>query len=250
MIYLHKIIPVFLLPVGLTVLLVLTGLMLRRRVLCWIGLAVLWLSGTPVVANFAMRAAEGWQVREQITALPEADAIVVLSGFLTLAPGNPPVSEWDDADRFFAGVELHKAGKAPLLVFTGGWSPWRPHALPEGQVLIPYAMDMGVPRASLMTTGKVVNTAEEANAVADLFGGEKKRILLVTSAFHMRRARLLFERAGFEVAPFPVDFQVAAERKVGLFNFLPGAKSLTRTETALRELYGMLFYRLSAVRRK
>lgn len=250
MIYLHKILPFFLLPMGLTLLLLLSGMVLRRRGLCWVGVIVLWLAGMPFVGNFAMRTAEGWQIRQPIVTLAEADAIVVLSGGRVLAPGNPPVSEWDDADRFFAGIELYKAGKAPLLVFTGGWTPWQPQLPPEGRVLISYALELGLQPASLLTTGEVVNTAEEARAVVDLVVVKKKkrearsRVLLVTSAFHMRRAKLLFERVGFEVVPFPVDFQVSTGRKLTLLDFLPSVNSLSRTETALREFYGILFYRV------
>ncbi|MCF6158075.1 MAG: YdcF family protein [wastewater metagenome] len=250
MIYLHKIIPILLLPIGLTILLVLTGLILHRKVLCWLGITVFWLAGTPFVADFAMRTAEGWQMRKLIDTLPEANAIVVLSGMLTLAPGNPPVSEWGDAaDRFFAGVELYRADKAPLLIFTGGWVPWQPHAQPEGRVLARYATDKGIPQANLLITDEVVNTEEEAFAIADLLGqnkgeGTKSRVLLVTSAFHMRRAKLLFERAGLEVVSFPVDFRVPARRKLSLLDFLPDVRSLDQTETALREFYGILFYQI------
>lgn len=251
MIYLHKIIPFFFLPMGLTLLLVLAGVVLHRRALCWLGILVLWLAGMPFVANFAMRTAEGWQIRQSIATFAEADAIVVLSGGRVLAPGNPPVSEWDDADRFFGGVELCKAGKAPLLIFTGGWTPWQPQLQPEGQMLISYAVEFGLQNARMLTTCKVINTAEEARAVADLLvakkeeGKTRSRVLLVTSAFHMRRAKLLFERVGLEVVPFPVDFQVSTGRKLTPLDFFPSVNSLSRTETALREFYGILFYRLA-----
>ena len=61
MIYLHKILPVFVLPIGITLLLVLAGLRLHRRSLTWSGVAVLWLSSTPFISALAVRAAEGWQ---------------------------------------------------------------------------------------------------------------------------------------------------------------------------------------------
>ena len=82
MFYLHKILPIFLLPVGVTLLLVLAGVWLRRRALIWTGLAVLWLSSTPIVSALAVRAAEGWAERGQAADASEADVIVVLSGDL------------------------------------------------------------------------------------------------------------------------------------------------------------------------
>ncbi len=74
------------------------------------------------------------------------------------------MSEWTDGDRFWGGIALYQAGKAPMLVFTGGGAPWQPNAKPEGEVLISYAKALGVPSKALRTTGLVVNTAEEAQA--------------------------------------------------------------------------------------
>ena len=251
MIYLHKILPLFVLPVGITLMLVLAGVRLRRRALIWSGVAVLWLSSTPFVSGLAVRAAEGWAERGLAADASEADAIVVLSEGRVVVPGKAAVSEWNDADRFFGGVELFKAGKSPLLVFTGGAAPWEPNAAPEGDLLAQYAKAMGVPDEQIVKTPRVTNTAEEAQAVATLLRGRLSgptwrggppRVLLVTSAFHMPRARGLFERAGMSVIPFPVDFKVSAGRTVTLLDLLPTAGALRGTEMALREGYGRLFY--------
>ena len=72
--------------------------------------------------------------------------------------------------------------------------------------------------------------------------GGKPRIILVTSAFHMRRARMLFERQGFEVEPFPVDFQVPNRQRTTILSFLPKAEYLEDSETAMREGVGILYY--------
>ncbi len=171
MIYLHKIFPVFVLPVGITLLLVLAGLRFRRRSLIWSGVAVLWLSSTPFISALAVRVAEGWAERGSAANAPEADAIVVLSDGRVLAPGKASVSEWRDANRFFGGVELFKAGRSPLLVFTGGAAPWEPNAALEGDVLAEYAKGIGVPDGQIVTTRRVTNTEEEARAVAMLLRG-------------------------------------------------------------------------------
>ncbi len=250
-IYLHKILPVFFLPLGISLLLVLAGLLLRRRAIIWIGFVVLCLSSTSVVSQFMARSVEGWAERSLAIDAPRVDAIVVLSGGRVVAPGVAGVSEWSDADRFYGGVDLFQAGKAPLLIFTGGWVPWEPNAKPEGEILIEYAKALGVPAKSMVTTGAVVNTAEEAQAVAALLGqrhavgaahGVRPHILLVTSAFHMSRAQYLFAHAGLEVTPFPVDFQVSAGGELGVMDFLPSAGALAQTERAWREMYGRMYY--------
>jgi uncharacterized SAM-binding protein YcdF (DUF218 family) len=248
-IYLHKILAFFVLPLGLTFILVAAGVVFRRRFFLVAGLLLLWVSAMPVTSNLFMRAVEGWEVRLPAEAMPEADAIVILSSSRVLAPGDPHVSEWDDPDRFYGGIELYRAGKGPLLIFTGGWVPWRPGLEPEGRVLKEYALDMDVPPEHMLITDKVSNTEAEAPAVAELFGKREgvhlpPRVLLVTSAYHMRRAIMLFERAGLEVIPFPVDFQVSEGGKLTVLDFMPQGHYLRQTEIALRELYGYLYYKV------
>lgn len=249
MIYVAKILPVVLLPVGVVMLLLLSSLVLRKRWLGVTALLVLWLSSTPVLGDLAMRAAEGWQVPVPVESVPESAAIVVLTGMLQRAPGAREVYEWGaGVDRFDAGIALVNAGKAPVLVLPGGWVPWRPGDRPEGEVLADKAVALGVARDRIIVTGAVSNTAAEAAAVAERLGRGSAteaapRIVLVTSAFHMRRARQIFERAGFEVVPYPVDFQVS-QAPFSVIDAVPTAADLRNTETALRELYGYLYYRL------
>jgi len=248
MIYLHKILPFFLLPTGVTLLLLVTGLVFRRRWICWVGVAVLWLCATPLISSQIMRAAEGWQTRRALSSVPAAQAIVVLSAGRIQPPGETGVSEWGDPDRFFGGVELYKAGKAPLLIFTGGWAPWQPNAKPEGDILAEYAAGFGIPRDHILTTPKVTNTEEESHAIAQVLAkrlgaNTTPRVLLVTSAYHMRRAQMLFLRSGLQVEPVPVDFQVSRGKTFTLMDLLPGGGPLSQSEAALRELYGLAYYR-------
>ena len=247
MIYLSKILPIFFLPLGITFLLVLVGLARRQLILIWTGILILWFSSTPVVGTFLLRSTERWAERMAASDISSADAIVVLSAGRTVAPGRAMISEWQDPDRFFGGIELFDAGKAPLLVFTGGWVPWEPNAPLEGDVLAEYARKMGIPSDRIITTGRVATTADEVHAVAALLRVRQAttpRVIVVTSAFHMPRAQELFERAGLAVTAFPVDFRVPSQRTLGMIDFLPSPGALGETQTAIRELYGRVFYRV------
>jgi uncharacterized SAM-binding protein YcdF (DUF218 family) len=157
-----------------------------------------------------------------------------------------PSGEWGDAvDRFDGGVELFKAGRVPLLVFTRGQLPWQPDSVPEGELLARRAVLLGIPQSAIHLIGKAGNSADEALAARALLGtakGSGKRIILVTSAFHMRRALFLFERAGFEVEPFRVDYQVSDKNHLTLLWFLPNAAAFAQSEKALREVIGLLYY--------
>ena len=103
-----------------------------------------------------------------------------------------------------------------------------------------------VPRVNkILITREVGNTADEANAVAELMRTRGwKRIILVTTGWHMPRAAWLFRQVGVECTIFPVDFRRDRTRPITLLDFLPRADALWDTETALREISGNLFYRL------
>jgi uncharacterized SAM-binding protein YcdF (DUF218 family) len=54
----------------------------------------------------------------------------------------------------------------------------------------------------------------------------------------------LFERAGFAVESFPVDYQVSEKSGLTVLRYLPNADALAESERALREVMGLLYYRL------
>ena len=250
MIYVHKILPVFLLPIGLVVILTGNGVIWRERAFCWAGIILLFLSALPFTGNLAMRAIESGQIQPDPDTLPPADAVVVLSGGLTRPSEGQQVAQWSGplVNRFEAGVALYLADKAPKVMFTNGRLPWRYCQDPIEVGLLARAQAAGVDPEAVITTNEVVNTAQEAAAAANILlskdtGAEFRKILLVTSAFHMRRAQLLFERAGFIVIAFPADFRVCHQQPISVLDFFPTADGLAQTETALREWYGFLYYR-------
>lgn len=242
MLYLHKILPLFLMPLVVTGAMVAYGLARRRARWAWAGLLLLYAAATPLVAGSLFGLVERGMLRREADEMPAAQAIVVLSGMLGGVPGSRGVViEWGDADRFFGGIELYRAAKAPLVVFTGGRVPWQDRMPPEGQVLKAYAEAFGVRSADIRISADAVNTAEEAQAVRGLLGAGVRDILLVTSAFHMPRAATLFGRAGFKVIEFPVDFKVGVAALTPM-DFLPSAAALAMSEGALRELLGRAYY--------
>ncbi|TLU86026.1 MAG: YdcF family protein [Chlorobium sp.] len=248
MVFFNKLAAALLLPFGLALLCILGGLAFKRRLLVWAGFFVLLLFSMPVTSDMLMRSVEGDAGRASAVSVQNADAIVVLSGMLNQVKG-APLGEWGDgADRYEGGIELFKAGKAPVIVFTKGLWPWRTNATPEGELLAARAVRSGIPPSAIFLTGNAGNTAEEAKAVRKLLGsgvnGRTKTIILVTSAYHMRRSMLLFENSGFHVIPFRVDYQVGYVNPLTLLDFLPDANSLEQSEKAIREVYGCIFYKI------
>ncbi len=207
----------------------------------------LWTFSIGFVADLLCKFVEyPWQRIDENDA-PTADAIIVLSGGgRPQAPGKSKIYEWGDPDRFFAGISLFKKGKAPKLFFTGGTTPYGNESKDEGTLYKEHALSLGIPFDAISTTSKVVNTAQEAIEIRKNLNqiDSSSEILLVTSAFHMKRAKKLFERQGFLVYPFPVDFKTSIiSRWQSPYEWIPNSKSLNKSSNALRELLGRIIYR-------
>ena len=179
-----------------------------------------------------------------INSLENYEAIVVLShgAFKKVGVGDNARYELSDADRFFSGIELLKNQKADKLIFTAGQVPWTSNWKPEGVVLRDKAISLGLKDKNILVTKKTQNTFEESIALSELLP-KASSILLVTSAFHMHRSRYLFEKQGFEVIPFPVDFR-SSNAKTSILSFFPSVGSLGKTSLFIRENIGRIYYKL------
>jgi uncharacterized SAM-binding protein YcdF (DUF218 family) len=219
MIYLHKILPTFVLPIMLVIIVILIGLIKNKKKIIYIAIGVLYILSTPIFSNNFFKLVEGSEYRKPISTIDSADAIVVLSGMLEINDvGDSTYIEWGDPDRFFGGIALFKASKAQKIVFTGGKMPWDKAKKTEGAVLKEYAISNGIASEKIFVTKDVENTADEAVAVKELINPRKK-IILVTSAYHIYRAKRLFEKQGFELIPFKVDYKVSENKKSLLWIF-------------------------------
>ncbi len=116
MIYLHKILPTFVLPIMLVIIIIiLIGLIQHKKKLIYIAIGVLYILSTPIFSNNFFKLVEGNEYRKPISAIDSADAIVVLSGMLEINEvGDSTYIEWGDPDRFFGGIAVFKAGKANI----------------------------------------------------------------------------------------------------------------------------------------
>lgn len=206
-----------------------------------LGLGWLYACSTALVADALLAPLEDVYRPKAMSVLPTADAIVVLGG---ATRGDTHLSSMADlnaqADRLTRAVALYKAGKAPLVLLSGG-SP--EGARPEADQMAEYLVLMGVPVTALLKERQSRDTRENALYSAQLLlSRDERKILLVTSAFHLRRAVPLFEQAGLEVVPVPADFQrMVAEP--GVPRWLPTVDDLARSTYAIREYVGYQYYR-------
>lgn len=202
-------------------------------------LALLWLGGWSLpVASHNLR---GWLEAPYPAVapaqLPPAQAIVVLGGGVRPPEHGQALPDLNSAaDRVWHAGRLFHAGKAPLLVLSGGGDP-AINAISEAQAMRSLLTDLDVTNTALLLEEHSSNTRQNAQFTADLLRPRGvSRILLVTSALHMPRAVPLFEAQGFMVIPAATDHE--ARNHFNAVDWLPDAGALDGSARAIKELIG------------
>jgi uncharacterized SAM-binding protein YcdF (DUF218 family) len=223
------------------------GLLLSRwrrnagRALMAAGICLLYLLSIEPVADRLIRPLEAVYPAFRSSGT-KAEAVVVLGGGvqdLSWVPAAPAPAE-HSLSRLVAGIEIARTLRLPLVV-SGGSGEITPRSPAEADALADTAIRLGFPRQDLVIESGSCNTWENAAAVKELIPG--KTIVLVTSAFHLKRAAGMFRKNGFTVLPAPADYRSSA-RPWSPVKLIPRAESLALSSTALAErlslaLYGM-----------
>jgi uncharacterized SAM-binding protein YcdF (DUF218 family) len=216
-------------------------LLLFRRGAGWallvMSLAGLFLLSMPVVATalaglLEYRPVDGGN-------LGDAQAIVILGGgSYRAAPeyGDDTVSTIT-LERLRWGARLHRLSGLPILV--SGGSPYATHTSEAAQMKAALTQDFGTEVKWLEE--RSVDTLQSARfARQQLAAARIDRIALVTHALHMRRARLVFEWAGFRVIEAPIGFSTL--QPPGILKFLPSPQGLDLSHAFLHEVLGLGWY--------
>jgi len=176
----------------------------------------------------------------------KAEVVVVPGGMASMQESTGRIRFNGSADRLFQALELYKKGAVKKIVIAGGNPYLTRKERPEADFLKEYLLLLGIPAEALLTEEKSRNTRENAVNTAALFNrnGWEKRIILITSAFHSRRAVLAFEQAGFTVTPYDAD-PTKSIRPVNLKeSLLPNPGTFGGWHMLIKEWVGMVVYKL------
>lgn len=278
MYYLNKVVGAMLNPVAVALILMVIGIVFvsrgRKRLALGfvLGSAIwLWLWGTPLAYRFMGVALEReWPVVLAEDA-PKVDAIVILGGGMGVNTNVCVYAEmWGGADRVWHAARLWKAGKAPIVITSGAG---------DRESTVPLLRDLGIPDAAIVVEDKARNTEENAKFVEEILlersggvesvgvreferGGVAKsdspthprtysptfKILLVTSAWHMRRSVLMFKRyaPNLDIIPAATDYEASIRmgHEFSMTELLPSADYLSLNSSCFKEHIGYWGYRL------
>lgn len=243
---LKNLIATFLLPPGNGLLLLGLGLAFRRRrwafALVLMGAVLLCVQSLPPVATWLSASLEK-RAGPVIVDADGAQAIVILGSGLNRGAaeyGGDTVNE-RSLVRLRYGATLARRFGLPILA-SGGMPP-RAERAESDAIAEVLEKEFSVPVRWRETMS--MDTADNAEmSAAILRAAGISRVILVTQAFHMPRARRLFVQAGLEVVPAPTDFRGRQGQSTGPLEWLPDAAALHRSYHSLHEWLGIAWIEL------
>lgn len=244
----------FIEPVGLVWILLTTliALALRRRqwrsmilpVAAWVVLTLASATGLP---HFLLASLEAPWAPVDLAAVPECDAIIVLGGGMEPSLIEPAGVHMECADRLFTGLALAKKGRGRLLVIGGGRFKMSTGIESEADAVKHWVEEWRLSPVPVQSLGGCTDTHDEAVKVSALAAKHGwKKVALVTSAYHMTRARAVFEKAGTPVVAVPCNYVSVAMRKLEQrWLEVPKAVNLQHFEAWMHEIIGWWAYKFS-----
>jgi uncharacterized SAM-binding protein YcdF (DUF218 family) len=173
-----------------------------------------------------------------------AQVVIVLGGgYNDVSPeyeGQPALAP-ESEKRAIYGLELSRRYKLPLI-YSGGASFANTTKGSQAEAAERLWQSLGVPSSSIALETASFDTKTNASGVAALTKG--KRGILVTSAFHMPRSMLSFQRMGMDVVAAPTDYK-AKRSSLTWADYLPNVSAMETSAAALHEYVGLPVYRLS-----
>ena len=249
--YITSFIKNLLLPPGCFILFFVVGLMLLNKqekvakIVLWSNTIVLTLLSLPIVTATLAAMLERYPALD-LNTLQEtnAQAIIVLgSGRDHNAPeyGGADTVHSRALNRLRYGSVLHAHSGLPVLVAGGKlWDDEEPEA-----VLLARSLhdDFKVDAKWIEVESR--NTAENAQFSFNILQKENiNTIFLVTHAWHMARAKSIFEAQGFKVIPAPTRFEGLSGGELQFSDFMPDSYSLRLSYYIFHEMLGLIWYKI------
>ncbi|GAB5045892.1 YdcF family protein [Thermodesulfovibrio sp. TK110] len=166
-----------------------------------------------------------------VTEKLNADAIVILGG------GTYSLDSFteDTSNRLLAGYRIYKKTKLPVIV-SGGAVEGR---IPDSAAMAEMLKKLGVESGKIIEETKSKDTAQNASYVSEICKEKNfKRVILITSAYHMERAVKIFKKTGLMILPYPADFKRSNHYNV--YSFLPKFSNFAISSKAIREYIALV----------
>lgn len=214
----------------------------------WAGILLLLFFTNPFLSNLALLA---WEPEfKDFDQIENHEIGIVLTGVTNLSKTAYDRTFFNKgADRITHALQLYRMGKIKKILITGGQglNPVNPQS--EAKLLQNFLIMTGVPETDVLIEDQSKNTAQNAAFTKTFLGQQNistgQEFLLITSAFHMYRAKACFDKAGLKTQTFPADYY-SHDIKYDLPALLyPEAESLTYWNKLTKEWLGIVMYKIA-----
>ncbi len=238
-------------PLTIVMILILLGAIYFRRKwgkkCLWTGIGLLFFFTNPFLSNLALLA---WEPEYKAFDQIENHEIgIVLTGVSNLSKTATDRTFFNKgADRITHTLQLYRMGKIKKILISGGQglNPTNPNT--EAKLLKDFLLMTGVPESDVMIEELAKNTRENALFTKEHL--EKNRIdtgqefLLITSAFHIPRAKGCFDKVGLKTVTFPTDYYSYDMKYDIPALIIPSADSFTYWHKLVKEWIGISIYKV------
>lgn len=245
MLYIIKIIANLLLPPSCFIILILFAFILLHKkrlfaskVIIITTLILFYISSIPLISDSLARSLEHQYKQKSYT---DSDVIIMLGGgALADVPdvnGKGTLSPSGTA-RLLTAARIGK--DTNLSIILSGGQVYSSSGN-ESEIAEHILLELGIPDNRIILENKSRNTEENAKFVSKILEEHHfKKPILVTSAFHMKRAIMNFERLGItDTIPFPTDYKTNIQSSININSFIPTGDALSETSLTLHEYLGI-----------
>ena len=209
----------------------------KRRSL-FSAVIVLFVFGNPFLLYLFAR---NWDVPSAPLAKAKVYSAAIILGGFTDEDINGDGFFNAHSDRLIEGMRLKAIGRVSHIVMCGGNNAFNADQFTESGYVKKVLREFNFPDSVILTEEKSKNTGENAAETKVILANAHLQppYILVTSAFHMRRAQYIFMKKGIDVIPYPCDY-IAAKSKPGLLDyFMPNIYTLYSWNFYIKEVFGL-----------
>ena len=246
---LSKLITILIMPISLVVIIFVLSFFWKKyaKTLNTGGIVLLLFFSNPFLANQAMR---WWETPAiPINQLDKSyDVGIVLCGVTNpLQKPNDRVHFSNGADRIIHAVQLYKEGRIDKILISGGSGYLLHQDASESQDLFRFSTMAGVKKKDIILENESRNTHENAAFSKQILQDQKsnKKLLLITSAFHIPRAKACFNKEGVQPDIFPTDLHSIEQEYTPDSLVVPSIAAIGTWTVLIREWLGMIAYKLA-----
>ncbi|MCB1190768.1 MAG: YdcF family protein [Leptospiraceae bacterium] len=245
--FFSKILTILFFPLPLTILLgiILTFFVVKKYKILFVSpFLMLWFFSSYPVCQLLIGSLEKDYPPVSIEEIDKSDAIVVLAGMINnFSVYENRIELMEATDRLTDAMFLYQAKKADLILITGGSGILFYQSNPEAELAKKFLIKAGIPDNQIIAENESRNTAENAIYTAKILKKlDKKSIILVTSAFHLKRSLATFSKQGIQTKPFPTDYRTL-KSDWNWDVFVPSVGALSTSTIAIKEWIGIFAYK-------